>query len=148
MPPWSAIKGFGDFRNDAGLTQEEIELISQWVVGGAPAGNESLLPANPEPDPAPAAPPRTRRSLPLNGEITLKREIVIASIRPENLPEKASVQIFAERPDAAVEPLIWIYNYAARFKQTYDFRTPVRLPAGTRIRMLPALGTVALLLEH
>src|SRR5258706_12780966 len=26
MPPWGAVKGFGDFRNDTGLTQEQVEL--------------------------------------------------------------------------------------------------------------------------
>ena len=36
MPPWGAVKGFGDFRNDQGLTQEQLELISNWVDGGAP----------------------------------------------------------------------------------------------------------------
>src|SRR5216683_417963 len=28
MPPWGAVKGFGDFRDDQGLTQEELHLIS------------------------------------------------------------------------------------------------------------------------
>ena len=27
MPPWGAVKGFGEFRNDQGLTQVELELI-------------------------------------------------------------------------------------------------------------------------
>src|SRR5215467_2085531 len=27
MPPWGAVKGFGDFRNDEGLTGEQIEWI-------------------------------------------------------------------------------------------------------------------------
>ena len=26
MPPWGAVKGFGNFRNDQGLTQEQIAL--------------------------------------------------------------------------------------------------------------------------
>jgi len=34
MPPWGAVKGFGNFRNDQGLTQEQITLISDWVEGG------------------------------------------------------------------------------------------------------------------
>ena len=28
MPPWGAVKGFGEFRNDHGLTQEQVELVS------------------------------------------------------------------------------------------------------------------------
>src|SRR5579864_3454608 len=38
MPPWEAVKGFGEFREDRGLTQEELETISAWVEGGAPEG--------------------------------------------------------------------------------------------------------------
>ena len=34
MPPWGAVKGFGDFRNDRGLTQEQVELFASWVEGG------------------------------------------------------------------------------------------------------------------
>src|SRR5262245_48453489 len=39
MPPWGAVKGFGSFRNDQGLTQEQIELLTRWVDDGAPRGN-------------------------------------------------------------------------------------------------------------
>ncbi|HEX9224977.1 MAG TPA: cytochrome c, partial [Candidatus Acidoferrales bacterium] len=38
MPPWNAVKGFGEFKNDRGLTQEEIGIIANWVTGGAPEG--------------------------------------------------------------------------------------------------------------
>src|ERR671939_423700 len=34
MPPWGAVKGFGEFRNDVSLTQDEIMRIAQWVEGG------------------------------------------------------------------------------------------------------------------
>src|SRR5271166_5408465 len=36
MPPFGAVKGFGDLRNDIALTQEQLELLSDWVEGGAP----------------------------------------------------------------------------------------------------------------
>ena len=38
MPPWGAVKGFGDFRNDKALTPEQLELIISWVGGGVPEG--------------------------------------------------------------------------------------------------------------
>jgi hypothetical protein len=44
MPPWGAVKGFGDFRNDPSLTPLEIEMITQWVEGGAPEGDPAFLP--------------------------------------------------------------------------------------------------------
>src|SRR5262245_8807882 len=48
MPPWGAVKGFGEFRNDQGLTQEQIELITAWVEGGVPEGNAKDLPPTPK----------------------------------------------------------------------------------------------------
>src|SRR5438105_68430 len=47
MPPWGAVKGFGDFREDASLSQEEIMRIADWVEGGAPEGNSIYLPPVP-----------------------------------------------------------------------------------------------------
>ena len=45
MPPWGAVKGFGEFRNDQALTQEQIELYRQiGLSGGAPEGNPNDLP--------------------------------------------------------------------------------------------------------
>src|SRR5678815_1918081 len=36
MPPWGAIKGFGEFRNDQALNAEQIELITDWVQDDTP----------------------------------------------------------------------------------------------------------------
>jgi hypothetical protein len=45
MPPWGAVKGFGNFRNDQSLSQEQIELITKWVDGGIRRGNNpGMLP--------------------------------------------------------------------------------------------------------
>ena len=38
MPPWPAVRRFGDYRNDASLSPVEAELITRWVEGGAPLG--------------------------------------------------------------------------------------------------------------
>src|SRR5947208_11218738 len=45
MPPWGAVKGFGDFRNDQALTPEQLELITSWSQGGSPEGEAKDLPA-------------------------------------------------------------------------------------------------------
>jgi hypothetical protein len=47
MPPWRAMKGYGEFRNAPQLTQREIDLIVNWVEGGAPKGDDKDLPAGP-----------------------------------------------------------------------------------------------------
>ena len=41
MPPWGAVKGFGAFKNEQGLTQEQISLIADWVEGGVTRGNNA-----------------------------------------------------------------------------------------------------------
>ena len=45
MPPWHANPQHGTFKNDASLTDLELEQIQQWVAAGAPAGNPADLPA-------------------------------------------------------------------------------------------------------
>jgi hypothetical protein len=47
MPPWHAVKGYGDFSNAPSLTQRDIDLIVNWVEGGAPKGDDQDLPAGP-----------------------------------------------------------------------------------------------------
>jgi Tfp pilus assembly protein PilF/mono/diheme cytochrome c family protein len=47
MPPWLPEQGFGDFANDARLTDAQIELIGAWVKGGALEGPASEAPPPP-----------------------------------------------------------------------------------------------------
>ncbi len=44
MPPWHADAQPGQFKNDARLTDDEKELVYQWVAHGAPHGEKSQLP--------------------------------------------------------------------------------------------------------
>ena len=46
MPPWHLDKtvGIQQFKNDASLTDQQIETIVQWVDAGAPLGNVKDLP--------------------------------------------------------------------------------------------------------
>ena len=48
MPPWHADPRYGDFANDARLSQREIETISSWVAQGAKEGNPDDLPDLPK----------------------------------------------------------------------------------------------------
>jgi hypothetical protein len=47
MPPWNAVKGFGDFINAPQLTQRDIDLIVNWTEGGTPKGEDKDLPSSP-----------------------------------------------------------------------------------------------------
>ncbi|MCY2968702.1 MAG: hypothetical protein NT069_34605 [Planctomycetota bacterium] len=44
MPPWKPVHGFGSFQNERRLSQTEMDLFSNWVVGGTPPGNDDDLP--------------------------------------------------------------------------------------------------------
>ena len=48
MPPWYADPNYGDFANDARLSQEDVDTIVAWVDAGAPKGEEKDLPRLPE----------------------------------------------------------------------------------------------------
>ena len=135
MPPWGAVKGFGDFRDDRGLTQEQIELISEWVEGGAPEGEPKLLPKTPEfRNPAPA---RLQPGIAVEGPLTLKSGIRLAGIQPVTVSASDSVRVTAVRPDGSVEPLLWLYQYKSKFPHVYWYRSPIRLEASTRIEVSP-----------
>jgi len=124
----------------------EIAVISSWVEGGAPRGDLTLLPKQIKVDAERAAPPKTAEILLASASLTLERTIKIAAVRPEAVPEGASLRLVAERPNGAVEPLLWLYGYASRFRRTYYFKAPMSFGAGTRIRIQPAIGSVSLLL--
>jgi hypothetical protein len=130
MPPWGAVKGFGDLSPDAALSQEEILIISAWVVGGAPEGDPATLPKNNI-----AVPPAPLGSfvpaLQVSTKTTLARPLRLAGLRPED--SATSARITAQLPDGRIEPLVWLYRYDARAQRTFRFRTPISLPAGTVI---------------
>jgi mono/diheme cytochrome c family protein len=47
MPPWHADPTYGDFRDDARLTTEQIEIVRAWVDQGAKEGDPKDLPPVP-----------------------------------------------------------------------------------------------------
>lgn len=48
MPPWHADPGFGPFKNERSLTDEEVATIVRWVETGAREGNKKDLPPKPQ----------------------------------------------------------------------------------------------------
>jgi mono/diheme cytochrome c family protein len=47
MPPWFADPAHGTFKNDARLTDQQIDTIVKWVDAGAPRGNAAEEPQPP-----------------------------------------------------------------------------------------------------
>src|SRR5712691_2569246 len=141
MPPWGAVKGFGDFHDDQALTPEQIELITSWVDGGVPEGEEKDLLKPPEFPPAsPMAHPKGEVAV--SGEFKLKSRLMLDGLWPRTVPDNASFQVTAELPDGSVEPLLWLHDYKPQFGHPFLLRTPLELPAGTVIRGVPAGASV------
>jgi len=152
MPPWGAVKGFGEFRNDEGLTQEQISLIAEWVEGGAPEGDPELLPRVPD-----FSQPRlhgrhdgaeTPAEILVYGALILKSALTLTGIEPKDVPEGSSIMVVADRPDGGIEPLLWLYNYKARFAHPFRYTASLHLPAGTKIEVSPpGAATIRLLTQ-
>jgi hypothetical protein len=125
MPPWGAVKGFGEFRNDPSLTQDEINRIAEWVEGGAPEGDPEYMPGVPKTAAKPA-PLRGRRTRALVGPTTL------VAIRP--LASAESSQITAELPAGGTIPLLWLHNYKRSWNRDFIYREPILIPKGTKVQ--------------
>jgi len=145
MPPWGAVKGFGAFRNDQGLTQEQIEVITDWVQSDMPKGNNpNALPKVPKFAKLSAFRP-PKDAIALSGDLRLDHPLTLDGIWPDDVPEGSSTQIVAALPDGSIEPLLWLYQYKPMYQHPFLFRRPLDLPAGTIIRGAPAKEKFALI---
>ena len=134
MPPWGAIKGFGDFRNDEALTPEQIELMVDWIQNDAPRGNNrQALPATPQFSAPPVYTP-PGALIEIRGSLTLKQPLMVDGLMPRKVASGQSTRITAVLPNGAVQPLLWLHAYDQRFSHPFLFRKSINLPAGTVIR--------------
>ena len=152
MPPQQVVKGFGQFDDDYGLTQHEVEQIVAWVDGGTPKGDDKDLPPEKvattddsrirglkilslhadEEIPAKAEHYRIERS------VRISAPSEATAIRPFLFPYTQSIEVTAYRPDGTSEVLVWRQDDAHERRYyshpDYYFQEPVRLPKGTRVR--------------
>jgi hypothetical protein len=134
MPPWGAVKGVGEFRDDPSLSQIEIDMIVNWVEGGAPEGDDIYLPPAPHFDAAPTPNPGGRELVVTTGiATTLATHSDISGLRPVRLATGESLEVTALEPDGTVHRLIWIRGWRPEWQRTYYLRSPLQLPKGTRI---------------
>jgi hypothetical protein len=152
MPPSQAVKGFGQFENDYGLTQHEVDQIVAWVDGGTPKGDDKDLPsdqvriANKETDDSRISESkilglRATEEIPAGAEhyrvessVRISAHAEVIAIRPLLFPFAQSLEVTAYRPDGTTEVLAWAQDYVSDWQPTYYFKEPVRLPKGTRVR--------------
>ena len=147
MPPSQAVKGFGRFKNDYGLTQYEVDQIVAWVDGGTPKGDDKDLP----PDLLVTATkndsdfsPRALKTVVVRAtetssdrvesSVRISADAEAVAIRPLLFPFARSLQATAYRPDGTNEVLVWAVDYRYDWQPTYYFKHSVPLPKGTRIR--------------
>jgi len=132
MPPWGAVKGFGDLSPDNGLTQEDILIIAAWVIGGAPQGDPQFLTKQQAKPLVPASPP-TKDGLTIDTRTELKEPLQILGVRPLPQATVDSSRVTARLPDGAVQPLVWLYHFDPKYGHTFAFRKPLEVPKGTVI---------------
>jgi hypothetical protein len=154
MPPWGAVKGFGDFRNDQALTPEQLELLTSWAQGGSPEGDAKDLATKDKfkemmmetawygPT---SHPPGAPRDIVAKGDFKLTNRFMLGGLYPHNVPEDGSFQIIAQLPDGRIEPLVWLDGYKKQFEHEFLFRDPIELPVGTIISGIPAGSTIGLI---
>jgi hypothetical protein len=132
MPPWGAVKGFGNLKPDHALAQEEILIVAAWVIGGAPQGNPDWLPKQAHGKPA-SPPPSVKNVLTGSNRTTLTSPIQLAGIHPLAESVVESARITAHLPNGAVQPLVWLYHYDPKWNRDCLFREPIQLPKGAVI---------------
>jgi len=150
MPPWGAVKGVGEFQHDPSLSQIEIDMIVNWVEGGAPKGDDIYLPPAPH-FAAPWVGPAAGRELKVNSAkpLTLGESAEVTGLRPARLAAGESLEVTAYLPDGAVRRLIWIRDWRPQWQRTYYLRHALDLPKGTRVAVYSGKpAEAALLLEH
>jgi hypothetical protein len=154
MPPWGAVKGFGDFRNDQALTPEQLELLTSWSQGGSPEGDSKDLPPSDKLEEMMKDSAWSRQKATVShrkgeivaaGALKLPKPFKLDGLFPTVVPQDASFQVTAEFPDGRIEPLLWIDGYKAQFAHAFLFRSPIELPAGTIIDGIPPGVKVTLL---
>src|SRR5258708_5889189 len=45
MPPWKPVRGHGQFKNDFSLTDDQKQMLLDWIDAGMPEGDPADLPA-------------------------------------------------------------------------------------------------------
>ena len=148
MPPWGAVKGFAEYRNDQALTPEQLELIGAWVDGGAPEGDAKDLlqdsPAHPVPHKTPLKVSHAGAVV-ATEDFKLLKNVNLIGLLPQKAPDGASFQVTAELPDGSIQPLLWLLPFKPAYRHAFVLREKLILPRGTIIRGIPKRAEVLLL---
>ncbi len=135
MPPWGAVKGFGSFRNEQALGQEELDLIEKWVTGGVPEGNPDHLPLRVE-LPQPTSPQWSGDPVVADSGFVAHQPMTLDGFRVLVPPKSGNAQITITFPNGRVEPLVWLYGFTTGIDHPFLLRAPLILPVGSTLQGL------------
>jgi tetratricopeptide (TPR) repeat protein len=68
-------------------------------------------------------------------ELALPVEVEAFSVYPHAHYLGREVKAWVERPDGRTEPLLWIKRWSFEWQDEYRYTEPLRLPAGSRLRL-------------
>ena len=142
MPPWPAVAGYGNFKNELRLTEQEISILANWVEGGAPEGEPEFLPTHSLIGRLPVSKPPAGPVLQVHDGSRLQRPVTLRMIQLRGGPENLQVKLRAILPSGSVEPLLWLLpNPNVRRAQPFLLEDTVELPAGTMFETEPPSGS-------
>ncbi|MDQ6705740.1 MAG: cytochrome c [Acidobacteriota bacterium] len=145
MPPWGAAPGIAYYRDDPSLTPAEMDMVVNWVEGGAPEGDAAFLPHRKSFQPMPANGPVL--GIEVRTEFVTTSPLILTGVRPVGLDSGKSMEVTAYLPGGEARHLIWLKDYRKEWTRTYVFREPMLLPKGTHVRVFCDSGAKIVLVK-
>ena len=132
MPPWPAVPGYGEFRNQLALSAQEIFILANWVEGGAPEGEAEYLPTHSHIGRQIENKPLLGNKLLVSDGFRVPKSMAIGAIQWKSGLETQQIKLRAILPDGAVQPLVWLLPMSGPTrKRQLLYQAPVQLPAGS-----------------
>ena len=69
-------------------------------------------------------------------DLTIREDSHLRYVAPHMHLLGRDMQISAELPDHTIKPLIWIKDWDFNWQMTYELKTPLALPSGTKIHLV------------
>ena len=130
MPPWFANPEHGDFREDARLSDDEVNLLTRWVAAGAPAGDLAAAPAAPS----------------FNSDWKIGEPDVILSMEPFEVTDEMEDHYEWVQVTNPLDRDVWIESFEVRpsFMEAAHHNLTYIGPEGATLESIRGLGQLDL----